>query len=250
MYQNEREVEILKILSHQDYVTVRQLSQWLYASESSIRRDLTALEKRGIVKRSYGGVELVKNSFQVAPFSTRAHYNIPAKKLIAKKAVQLVHDGDIVFLDQSSSAFFVAAELLRKSGVTVVTNNIEIINLLSQSEMEVVSCGGHLSRTNRNCLVGDDAHHIFQEIRANILFFSSKALSPEGVIYDCYREEVCVRNTMLENTEQKAFLCASEKYGHYAGYRQCSLEDVDLLITEREDPEFFRGLDLKNLKLL
>ena len=56
MYQNERELEIQKILSREDYVTVKQLSQWLYTSESSIRRDLASLERRGLVKRSYGGV--------------------------------------------------------------------------------------------------------------------------------------------------------------------------------------------------
>ena len=157
MYQNERELEIQKILSREDYVTVKQLSQWLYTSESSIRRDLASLERRGLVKRSYGGVELVKSSTQVLPFSARAHYNIPAKKIMARKAAALVHEGDIVFLDQSSSAFFVAGELQRRGDITVVTNNVEIISLLSQSEMEVVSCGGFLSKTNRNCLVGDDA---------------------------------------------------------------------------------------------
>ena len=114
--------------------------------------------------------------------------------------------------------------------------------------MEVVSCGGSLSKTNRNCLVGDDAHRIFREIRADILFFSSKALAPDGVIYDCYREEVCVRNTMLDHAAKKVFLCASEKIGNYAGYRQGSLEDVDLLITEKEDPEVFRGLDLRGVE--
>lgn len=250
MYQNERELEIQKILSREPYVTVKQLSQWLYTSESSIRRDLSVLERRGIVKRSYGGVELAKNSSQVLPFSARAHYNIPAKKIMAKKAAALVQDGDIVFLDQSSSAFFVAGELPRKAGVTVVTNNIEIINLLSQSEIEVISCGGRLSKTNRNCLVGDDAHRIFKEIHANVLFFSSKALSPEGVIYDCYREEVCIRNTMLANAEQKVFLCASEKYGQYAGYRQCTLEEVDRMITEQESPAFFTGPEAQQCRIL
>lgn len=250
MYQNERELEIQKILSREDYVTVKQLSQWLYTSESSIRRDLASLERRGLVKRSYGGVELVKRSTLVLPFSARAHYNIPAKKIMARKAAALVREGDIVFLDQSSSAFFVAGELQRRGDITVVTNNVEIIGLLSQSEMEVVSCGGSLSKTNRNCLVGDDAHRIFREIRANVLFFSSKALSPEGVIYDCYREEVCIRNTMLAHAEKKVFLCASEKFGGYAGYRQGCLEEVDLLITEKDKTDISRQMNLQGVEVI
>ena len=80
MYRNEREHEIIKILSTEKYVTVKQLSTLLYTSESSIRRDLTSLENQGMVARSYGGVELVKNTSQILPFSTRAHHNIAAKK--------------------------------------------------------------------------------------------------------------------------------------------------------------------------
>ena len=234
MYKNERENEIMKILTTENYVTVKQLSEWLYTSESSIRRDLTSLENQGMVTRSYGGVELVKNSSDIIPFSTRAHHNIAAKKVMARKACRLIHDGDIVFLDQSSSAFYVAYELLNKKKVTVVTNNIEIISLLSQYDVEVISCGGRLSKANRNCLLGDDAHRIFDQIHADILFFSAKSLSEDCVIYDCVRDEVCIRNTMLANAEKKVFLCDSEKFNRFSGYKQCSLEDVDCIITEKD----------------
>ena len=234
MYKNEREHEILKILSGEGYATVKQLSELLYTSESSIRRDLTSLEKQGVVSRSYGGVELAKNDSNVIPFSTRAHHNISAKKIMAQKASHLIHDRDIVFLDQSSSAFFVAHELLDKSKITVVTNNIEIVSFLSQTDVEVISSGGRLYKSNRNCLVGDDAHHIFSEVHANILFFSAKSLSAEGVIYDCTREEVCIRNTMLANAEKKVFLCDSEKFDRFSGYKQCTLKDINYLITETD----------------
>lgn len=234
MYKNERELEILKILTSERYATVHQLSQWLYTSESSIRRDLTSLENQGLVTRSYGGVELTKNRSVIVPFSARAHHNIAAKKAMASKAVTLIHDGDIVFLDQSSSAFYVARELINLSNITVVTNNIEIISLLSQYDIGVISCGGKLSKVNRNCLLGYDAHQIFQQIHADIMFFSAQSLSEDCIIYDCVREEVCIRNTMLANAQKKVFLCDSEKFNRFSGYRQCSLKDVDYFITEAE----------------
>lgn len=243
MYHNERENEILKYLAGEGYATVKQLSELLHTSESSVRRDLTALEKQGIVSRSYGGAELVRNSSQILPFSARAHQNISAKKVMAQKASRLIHEGDIVFLDQSSSAFFVAYELLKKADITVVTNNIEIISLLSQAEMEVISSGGKLSRSNRNCLLGTDAQQIFAQIHADVLFFSAKALSTDGTIYDCDREEVCIRNAMLANAEKRIFLCSSDKIGSYSGYRQCSLKDTDHLITELNSLEQTKGLE-------
>lgn len=242
MYQNERELEIRKILTQKGYASVQELSQWLYASPSSIRRDLAALEKRGVVRRSYGGAELVKNSSQILPFSTRAHQNIPAKKAMARKAAKMVPDGGIVFLDQSSSAFFVACELQGRADLTVVTNNVEIISFLSQSKLEVISSGGRLSRSNRNCLLGSDTQRLFSQIRADVAFFSTKALSLDGIAWDCDREEVCMRAVMLENAAKKVYLCAAEKFGQYAGYRQCSLEDVDCMITEAENKTLFAPL--------
>ena len=242
MYQNERELEIRKILTQKGYASVQELSQWLYASPSSIRRDLATLEKRGLVKRSYGGAELVKNSSQILPFATRAHQNIPAKKAIARKAAQMVPDGGILFLDQSSSAFFVACELQGRSDLTVLTNNVEILSLLSQTNLEVLSCGGRLSRSNRNCLVGSDAQIAFSQIRADLLFFSSKALSHSGVIWDCDREEVCLRQTMMQHAQKRVFLCACEKFGQQAAYRQCSIDEIDCVITEAEDRTLFAPL--------
>lgn len=232
MYRNERQSEIIKLLSGEGYLTVHQLSKLLFTSESSIRRDLTTLENQGMVARSYGGVALTHNTSQILPFTTRAHQNITAKKIIAKKAAQLVQEGNIVFLDQSSSAFFVAYELLKKSNITVITNNIEILSLLSQSDIHTISSGGSLSSSNRNCLLGSDAHRIFSEIHADILFFSAKALSADGIIYDCDREEICLRNTMLAHADQKVFLCTSDKINHHSGYRQCLLSNVDCFITD------------------
>lgn len=234
MYRNEREHEILKLLSAEGYLSVSQLSKTLYTSESSIRRDLTALEKQGLVTRSYGGAELTKNSSQIVPFSDRAHHNVSAKKIMARKAGHLVKDGSIVFLDQSSSSFFVAYELLKKKDITVVSNNLEIITLLSQYNIEVICSGGHISPGNRSCLTGSDAQHIFSQMHADLLFFSSKSLNFDGRIYDCSREEVCVRNAMLQNAEKKVFLCDLEKFGRYSGFQQCSLSDVDFLITEND----------------
>lgn len=243
MYQNEREQEIVKILTGENYATVKQLSEWLYTSESSVRRDLAALEKRGIVKRSYGGAELTKNTSLILPFSTRAHRNVSAKKIMARKAAALIHKGDLVFLDQSSSSYYVATEILKIPNVTVVTNNIEILTLLSQSEMQVISSGGHLSKSNRNCLIGTDAQAIFHALRANIMFFSAKTLSKEGIIYDCDREEICLRNAMFANAEKKVFLCASDKYDQVSNYKQCSVSDLDHLITETADKALFKDLD-------
>ncbi|MBQ5910697.1 MAG: DeoR/GlpR transcriptional regulator [Clostridia bacterium] len=248
MLRYERSEEILNLLREKQQMTVSELCKILFTSESSIRRDLARLEEKGLVKRHYGGVELLRTT-SIIPFSARSHHNIEAKQKIAAKAAELVNTGDIVFLDQSSSALFLAAELEQKSGITIVTNNTEILSLLSASRLDVFSSGGILSTDNRNCLMGEDAHAIFNKMRADLVFFSAKALSQEGKIYDCNRSEVCIRQTMLDNAEKKVFLCDSEKIGNSAGFLQCDLTDVDFIVSEKSVPGRYTT-DFKNLKVI
>jgi DeoR/GlpR family transcriptional regulator of sugar metabolism len=120
-----------------------------------------------------------------------------------------------------------------------VTNNIEITMLLSNSKIRLISSGGFLSDENRNCLIGGDAQRTFESIYADIAFFSVKAISDEGVVTDCAREEVLVREAMLQNAAQKVLLCDSSKFGGRAPFKQCSLEDVDILISEEDRTQHF-----------
>lgn len=241
MLKNEREQEILNILRSTGYATVKALSEQLYTSESSIRRALAGLEAKGVARRSYGGAELLENHTNVISFGVRSHQNVAAKQAIARKAAPLVSEGSIVFLDGSTTAFYLAVELMGKNALTVVTNNPQILSLLSQTKITVYCSGGRLSDANRMCLVGPDAQKTFAGIYAQYAFFSSKALSSDGIITDCTREEVFVREAMLKNAEKKVFLCDSEKYGIHSGYRQGSLSDVDILVSEGAHAKQFQS---------
>ena len=177
MLKNEREQEVLAALRTEGYQTVSQLSQALYISESTVRRILQALEKKGQVKRSYGGAELLADHIHAPSFSARAYEYPEEKRVIARKAAALVPDGSILFLDQSTTAFYLAVELLKKQGLTVMTNNVEVLRLLGQTDFTVFSTGGQLSRSNRSCLIDSETERAFGGIFADFAFFSTRALS-------------------------------------------------------------------------
>lgn len=240
MLHKEREQEILNLLKQSNgFISVKQLCERLFASESSIRRDLKALEERGLVKRSYGGASLMANFSAIVTFNHRTRQNAKEKRAIAEKAAALIEDGSIVFLDQSSTAFYVASEIRHRRSLTVVTNNIEILMLLSQSGMRVISSGGMLSEENRNCLIGGDAQRTFENIFADIAFFSVKAIDDDGTVTDCSREEILVREAMLKNAARRVLLADSTKFGARAPYKQCRLDDVDTLISEDDRAQRF-----------
>jgi DeoR/GlpR family transcriptional regulator of sugar metabolism len=99
------------------------------------------------------------------------------------------------------------------------------------------------------CLVDSETERAFRGLYADFAFFSTKSLSWDGIISDCSREEITVRNAMLENAAKKVFLCHSGKFGGRSAYRQCSLEDVDYLVTEGACPEVY-AKQFPKLKIL
>ena len=249
MFKSERQSQIFELLNNKGFVTVKYLSEVLFTSESSVRRDLAVLEQKGYIRRSYGGAEVISSGTGILPFNTRSYDFVAEKQKIATKAAELIKKGDIVFLDQSSTAFFLARAIMDKKGITVVTNNIEILNILSHSDITLIASGGTVSKANNNCLIGHNAAKTFEGIFADFVFFSAKSLSDDGVITDCSEEEIFVRNAMFKNSAKKVFLCNSAKFGSHSSFVQCSLEDIDLLISEDGSAEKYKN-HFNNIEIL
>ena len=239
MYKCEREDEILSLLGETEYATVEYLSRKLNISSSSIRRDLKNLEERGLVNRSYGGVKIANAGGKRIPFALRSHENSAQKKQIAKTAVSLLSEGSVVFLDGSSSAYFAAELLPSVSGVTVVTNNLDALSLLSGYEVKVFGTGGTLSAENRAVLVGGYTQDFVRNIQADTLLFSVQAITRDGRFYDCYPEEVAVRKIMMQNARRKILLCDSSKLGKTSIFYQGNVDDVDYIVCDGDLNAFF-----------
>lgn len=234
MQKPERKQEILRILKQQGYTSVEQLCKLIYASASSIRRDLTELAERGLIQRSHGGAELAVNNTALIPYTIRRTSNTDAKRKIAEKVAGIVRDGDVIFLDQSSSSFYVAAGLIHKKDITIVTNNVEIISGLNQYSLRILCCGGILCGSNRYALVGKDAEAFFAQIHADYAIFSCRSLTGDGVLYDCQYDEMAVRTAMISHAEKSVFLCTSDKIDTVSAYRHLSLADIDFLVCEND----------------
>ncbi|MBQ9784008.1 MAG: DeoR/GlpR transcriptional regulator [Clostridia bacterium] len=241
MYKCEREDEIMTLLSETEYATVDYLVKKINISASSIRRDLKNLEERGLVVRSYGGVKRANSQGKHIPFSLRSHENSAQKKQIARAAASLLHAGDVVFLDGSSSAYFLAELLPAIGGITVVTNSVDVVAALSGYDIKVYCTGGMISSENRATLVGGSTQEFVQKIRADAFVFSVQAMSADGEFFDCYAEEVAVRNAMMRNARRRIMLCDSSKWGKTSTFYQTSLSDVDYLITDKDPNGFFNN---------
>lgn len=232
MYPNERLNEIIEILEKNRYVSVEYLSRRLHISPSSIRRDLSVLEKKGLVMRSYGGAELVVSDHLNIPFSARMQANAAEKKEIAAKAAALVNDGDVIMVDGSTSGMYLVSKLVEKRGLTIITTGVEALHFLSSFPVKTICPGGTLNSENRTVLVGDEVVRALSDMRANFAFFSSQAIDARGTLFDNYRSEIPCINRMLSSSECRVFLCDSSKTGRLSTFRLCSLADVDIVVSD------------------
>lgn len=235
MVKSDRQETILKILRENKYVTTRELAEKTFTSYSSIRRDLEELESLGLITRSYGRVEILDHNPFLISYPIRVNNNSAQKQAIAKKAATLISEGDTIFLDASSSCSFFAKEIIQIKGITVITNNVEAVSIMSQSGINVICSGGLQTAPNRYALVGGIAENTFRNIHADWTVFSARSLTDDGKIYDVYYNETTIRNIMFDNSDKKLFLCDSSKIKTMSAYYQCSLSDIDYMVCDSKD---------------
>ena len=231
-----QEKKILEILETQQYATVDELSSVLCVSTSTVRRSLETLQQKGLVTRTHGGVKINSDNNFSPSFTFRIHQNTFEKKKIALSAIKLIKNGDIIFLDGSTSAFYIAEYLKEFENIRVITNGIDTLSLLSKNKILAYSTGGQVSSENPSVLVGRYAEDMICNFHADIAFFSAQAMDNDGEIYDCFEDEIFLRRAMIKNAKTKVFLCDNTKVGKTSSYHLCSLKDVDYIASNLSLP--------------
>lgn len=229
----EREKQILEILLKKKRATVAELAKALFISEPSVRRDLASLEKQNLIKRIHGGAVLEETALSKnrIPFLIREYEQSEAKILIAQKAIELVHDNDVVFLDASTSCYYLIPFLATRKNLTVITNGVKALSKLAEYGITTFSTGGALVNS---CLVlvGDEACKTIETFNANIAFFSCRGVSEDGFLTDIAREENIVRKSMIQNSQKAYLLCATEKFGKTYYHNLCHKDEITGIIHE------------------
>lgn len=226
----QRQNDILRLLEERREMTVKEICAALYYSPATVRRDLGELESRGLLKRSFGGAVLTESYAEQLPLAIRAAKHIAAKKHICAKAAALIEDGDTLFLDASSTTFFLVPHLKGFSELTVVTNNPHLCVALSEQKIRNLCTGGEMLHDSI-ALVGSDTQHYLRGIRAHKCFFSARGIQ-NGEISDSSKAERDVKLAMLERSAHSYFLADSSKQGLVYPYRIADLSEIDGMIDE------------------
>ncbi len=244
MYAAERQQAIMTQARLEGRVEVAALAELLDVTPETIRRDLTALERRGLLRRLHGGAVPVERLGFEPGVADRESRLVAEKERIAKRALQELPDDGAIILDAGTTTMRLAEALPGDRELTVVTNALPIAQLLvSRPNLTVHLAGGRI-RGRTMAAVDDWAVTALRGIFADVAFVGANGISVERGLTTPDRAEAAVKAAMIAAARRTVVLADHTKVGtdHFARFGD--LDEVDLLISDTGlDPELARELE-------
>ncbi|HSR32778.1 MAG TPA: substrate-binding domain-containing protein [Anaerolineae bacterium] len=228
----ERRQRILELLRDQPGIKVTALAERLDVSEGTIRNDLSALEKEGLLTRVRGGAVLRQSHRFVSPsFAARVRVNAEAKEWIARRAADTVQDGDSILMDASTTVFAMVPHLEGLRNLTVVTNGIETALALARSSHSVILIGGML-RSGGASTVGHLGEKILRDLHIKTAFMSCSGFSVDVGLTEIDIQEEQIKQQMILSAERVSALIDSSKFGKVDLTSFASVDQISHILTD------------------
>lgn len=233
MFAVERQKRILELLEENGAVWVSKLAEELDVTEETVRRDLEKLEAAESLVRTHGGAVPVAENNQELSLDKRKKLNTESKALLAKEAVKHIVSGDTVFLDASTTTYYIAKEIKNLKNITVVTNSLRVVNELAGHKDIKVICVGGMAGANQSVVGGMAENNIRQNYFANKLFFSSRGINNSGIL-DSNEQECFIKVNMIKNSNKIYYVCDKSKFGKIGFVKLADFSEIDCIITEKQ----------------
>jgi len=234
----KRRLEIKKIITENESISVSNLSKLFNVSEITVRRDLQKLEKDGFLDKVHGGA--IARSFKTEydpVYLEDIKLNKDKKESIAKEAVKEINDGDAVIIESGTTCLELVYNLANKRNLAIFTASVPIAYelwkvSLNRNDLEVNICGG-LIEAKSNTLIGSQATQFFQNINADIAFIGAVAISiDKGILTTHSQMDADVIRSIANNSKRKILLADSSKFKKRAHISILPLTIFNKIITD------------------
>ncbi|MEV0395003.1 MULTISPECIES: DeoR/GlpR family DNA-binding transcription regulator [Polymorphospora] len=232
----QRQSDIAEQVLQHGSVSAADLAEQFGVSLMTIHRDLDELARQGIVRKFRGGASAQPSSV----FESNVHFRLRAstqhKQALARRARGMIEPGMAIMLDDSTTTLELARLLEESTPLTVVTNFLETIKLLSGIRgIRLLALGGEYYPTHDSFL-GVPCIEAIDALRVDLLFASTSAVS-RGVTYHQEQEIVLVKRAMLRSAQRRVLMVDHTKLGRVALHQVAPLSDWDLVLTDDQAPE-------------
>ena len=248
MPRNPRHDRILELLQNFRHITVTELTDRLGVSNVTIRKDLTQLENMGLVIRSHGGVRLAQNVLTLSMDAIHEGENFELKNRIAERAAELIQDGDTICIDAGSTNAILAEKLVKRS-LRIVTNSIDIINIMRNSDSVALTALGGNYRQDAGSFIGPVTEAAVDQMQFDLSFVGVRGFNAGGAFLTGNSIEGAVKRAILKASKRRIILADSSKYEAPAFSKFADSSLVDILISDigLSEPEALKSTGIELL---
>jgi DeoR family transcriptional regulator, glycerol-3-phosphate regulon repressor len=233
-----RQSQIVDLVRQEGYVTVEALADRFQVTPQTIRRDISLLQDRALLRRFHGGVT-APGSVENFAYSTRQVLCLEEKRRIARLVARQVPDNASLFLNIGTTTEEVARALLGHRGLRVITNNINVANILySNASCEVIVAGG-VVRARDGGIVGEATLDFVRQFKVDVGIIGISGIDGDGTLLDYDYREVRVARAIIDNSRQVFLVTDHTKFGRNAMVRLASIGEIHALFTDRAPPAPF-----------
>lgn len=243
MNKAERHAEISRLVHKKGTIRISDIVNSLNVTDMTVRRDLAELEEQGVLTKIHGGARSNK-AFQYREFSHEEKHvqHIEEKRQIAKKAAEMIEEGDMIFLGPGTTVEALAEEIHNKK-LTVITNCLPVFNILlskKTDQFQVYLLGGEM-RLVTSAFVGEITNTTLEKMRFSKSFFSSNGIKGRDVMTSTF-EEAFTQKLALKNGIEKYLLIDSSKIGKDDFTVFCDLSDLNAVVIDSLDDEAYKAI--------
>jgi DeoR family fructose operon transcriptional repressor len=250
LFVEERKARILELLSEREKVTVAELCTLFNVSGGTIRSDLNDLDASGLLIKTHGGaIRRTKAAFEPKT-GEREVYELAAKQSIAKAALELIEDGDVILLDAGTTVFELARIIGSRRSLNIVTNDMHTADFLEKIPGMSVFLIGGLLRQNFHCVVGTLGIELLSKITVDTAFMGTNSFSVQKGATSPDIQQAEIRSKMIECAKRVVLLCDHTKVGKTSFAQSVPTDRIDVLITDHMSNEEKAELEESGVKVV
>lgn len=243
LFAEERKIAIADYIKRNGKATVADLCDRFGVSGATIRNDLRELVQRRLIARTHGGAMVTTKTSYELDAKERGAQNSEAKRLIAKNALELIDDGDILVIDTGTTTLELARLLGQRKNLTVVTNDIQIALFLEDvASVNVVVVGGKV-RKQFHCTVGVQGRTMLNGLTVDKAFMAANSFSLEKGATTPDIQQAEMKSSLLEIAARTILLVDGTKIGRNSFVQFAQPERIDCLITDCLDDRFRKSVE-------
>lgn len=229
---NQRQMQIITELNQKGFVRGLELGEKLGVSAVTIRKDLSFLEKKGLLFRTHGGASLQSLYAFERNVQEKEQLQVEQKRSIAASALEYINNNDYLIFASGTTIHYLSRMLGEFDKLTVLTSSLYVaVELSSNAAIDVIQLGGNVRKSSKS-IVGPMAEQMLAEFSCNTLFLGADGIDLEFGITTSNAQEAHLNQRMIANAEKVILLSDSSKIGKRSFGKIGAIEDIDVLITD------------------